>query len=117
MIGYIVVFQAFTYRRDVFKSYRTLQIVGTVYNIHSYKVSIIGIASCVKCTFDFLYIICYDINWHAYTVLRGDIAIQRRCINDLKFHNNDFITGRNLTADTVRKFNLRTLFQLMLSGN
>ena len=96
MIGYIVVFQAFTYCRDVFKSYRTLQIVGTVYNIHSYKVSIIGIASCVKCTFDFLYIICYE----------GRYSDSKKKHYDLQFHNNDFITGRNLTADTFRKFNL-----------
>ena len=43
-------------------NHRTLLIVGTVYNIHSSKVSIIGYASCVR--FDFLYIgaIFYDVN-------------------------------------------------------
>ena len=43
-------------------NHRTLLIVGTVYKIHSSKVSIIGYASCVR--FDFLYIgaIFYDVN-------------------------------------------------------
>ena len=45
-----------------FSNHRTLQIVGTVYKIHSSKVSIIGDASCVR--FDFLYIVAifYDVN-------------------------------------------------------
>ena len=43
-------------------NHRTLLIVGTVYKLHSSKVSIIGYASCVR--FDFLYIgaIFYDVN-------------------------------------------------------
>ena len=46
----------------MFSNHRTLQIVGTVYNIHSPKVSIIGDAPCVR--FDFLYIVAifYDAN-------------------------------------------------------
>ena len=46
----------------MFSNHRTVQIVRTVYKIHSSKVSIIGDASCV--TFDFLYILAifYDVN-------------------------------------------------------
>ena len=39
----------------MFSNHRTLQLVGTVYKIHSSKVSIIRDASCVR--FDFLYIV------------------------------------------------------------